>query len=158
MGAPTSTKMLYPQLEQNKDGQLEIYVPASDGALWHKSQYQPNADLWTGWRSMGVPPQGAKLLSQTAAEQNADGRIEVFAFVISGMGPNSVTVPVHIWQTMPNGNWSNWGGMGSVHNKTFHSIAVAKNQNGKLEVFVIASEDKSIWHTWQQWGVQVKQK
>jgi len=51
----------------------------------------------------------------------------------------------HKWQVAPNGSWSNWASEGGVLTS---NIAVASNQDGRLEVFALGT-DQALWHDWQ---------
>ncbi|MGD2087817.1 MAG: hypothetical protein PVH61_16685 [Candidatus Aminicenantes bacterium] len=146
MGKPSNASWPCPAAGQNKDGRLEVFVPGSDGALWHKYQSQPNSGSWAPWKTMANPPGGIKVLSQIDAAANKDGRLEVFTFGIRGKGPGSVIAPWHIWQVSPNSGWSQWAGLGAPPGKDFESLTVARNKDGRLEVFAIASDDNSLWH------------
>jgi hypothetical protein len=150
MGKPSGASWPAPTVGRNKDGRLEVVVPGGDGALWHKYQLMPNTGPWYGWSSMSHPPGGIKILSQIDAAENKDGRLEVFTFGIRGKGPSSVTAPWHIWQTLPNSGWSQWAGLGEPPGKNFQSLVVGQNKNGKLEVFAIAADDRSLWHIRQE--------
>jgi hypothetical protein len=150
MGKPSGASWPSPAAGQNKDGRLEVFVPGSDGALWHKYQQKPNSGPWSGWTSMSYPPGGIKVLSQIHTAANKDGRLEVFMFGIRGKGPGSVIAPWHIWQISPNNGWSKWAGLGSPPGKNFEALIVGQNKNGRLEVFAIASDDNSLWHIRQE--------
>ncbi len=52
------------------------------------------------------------------------------------------------WQLSRNGRWSGWSGF-SPGRAWRGSPAAAKNEDGRLEVFV-EGEDRQIWHSWQQ--------
>jgi acylphosphatase len=74
--------------------------------------------------------------------QNQDGRLE--AFVIG-----SDQALWHIWQTAPGGTWSTWASLGNPPGTQYNSTPmVSQNQDGRLEAFVIGS-DQALWHIWQ---------
>jgi hypothetical protein len=50
----------------------------------------------------------------------------------------------HTWQTSPGGGWSAWASLGGW----VDSAVVGRNQDGRLETFVIGA-DHSLWHQWQ---------
>ena len=54
---------------------------------------------------------------------------------------------LHKWQVTPGGHWSPWGEMGH----TLKSIAVARNRDGRLEIFG-ANTAHTIYHEWQELG------
>jgi hypothetical protein len=150
MGKPSNATWPSPAAGRNKDGRMEVFVPGSYGALWHKYQGQPNSSSWGPWKIMGNPPGGIKVLSQIDTAANKDGRLEVFTFGIRGKGPSSVIAPWHIWQISPNNGWSKWGSLGAPPGKNFEFLTVGQNKNGRLEVFAIASDDNSLWHIHQK--------
>jgi hypothetical protein len=80
---------------QNKDGHLEAFQDAIDGALWHIRQQTPGGS-WGGWLSLGTPP-GVGVRNPYVIA-NADGRLE--AFVIGSDG-----ALWHSWQVTPGGEW-----------------------------------------------------
>ena len=53
--------------------------------------------------------------------------------------------PWHIWQTAPNNGWSGWASHGRRH---LSDPVVARNADGRLEVFVRGA-DNALWHIWQ---------
>jgi hypothetical protein len=75
---------------------------------------------------------------------NADGRLELFIPAGPGVW--------HIWQTTPNGDWSDWFNqlpdMPNGPVPVGGSPALAPNADGRLEMFVLGF-DKAIWHIWQ---------
>jgi acylphosphatase len=69
---------------------------------------------------------------------NEDGRLEVF-----GVGADSALW--HIWQTAPNGAWSDWGTLGGILTS---EPEVIRNDDGRLEAFARGTDD-ALWHIWQ---------
>ncbi len=119
---------------RNKDGRLEVVAIASDGALWHRYQKKPNQGPWIGWGSMGKPPGITKFISTPVIGQNQDGRLEVFVFGSDG-------ALWHRYQPKPSaGPWSSWSSMGkpSGSGKFYARPAVARNKDGRLQVFAMA--------------------
>ena len=51
----------------------------------------------------------------------------------------------HKWQVTPSGGWSDWDSQGGVITS---NIAVARNADGRLEMFVRGT-DNALWHKWQ---------
>jgi hypothetical protein len=162
---------------KNQDGRLEVF--ASDGHLWHVWQTAPNGSLsrsdWGVWEKLGSKPVAAAQHSLSIG-RNKDGRLEVFSISKPpGSRPES---PLReelwsIWQTVPNGGWSDWCSLGRpvpvgdlipadffVFRHTKRVIDVATNQDGRLEVFAqhwgLAQHSEfgevpvdHFWHVWQ---------
>ena len=88
--------------------------------------------LSEGWAS-----RGGQLTSVPAVAANADGRLEAF-----GRGYDGGLY--HVWQTAPNGGWSNWaseGGAVAGDGDTPTRLAVARNADGRLSVFACFDDD-----------------
>jgi hypothetical protein len=137
-----------PFVVQNADGRLEAFVIGSDGALWHVWQTTPNG-TWGNWLSSGQPSASIRNTS-LAVSQNHDGRLEAFTIGSDG-------ALWHIWQTTPNGTWSNWTSLGLPNSMSITSPPTVEiNKDERLEVLVSA-HDGAIWHIWQKapgsvWG------
>ncbi len=131
-----------PSIAQNADGRLEAFTVGTDGALWHIYQVAPN-DTWSSWTPRGKPP-NLNAINAPIVAQNADGRLEAFTIGSDG-------ALWHVWQTTPNGLWSNWFSSGqptaSVRNTSL-SLTVSQNLDGRLEAFTTGS-DGALWHIWQ---------
>jgi hypothetical protein len=104
-GAPSSTVRVKSHVVgRNADGRQEIFALGDDSALWQKWQVAPN-DGWNEWKTLGTPAKGNALTGQFTVGRNQDGRQEIFAIGSDGN-------VWQIWQTAPNGGWSNWGSLG----------------------------------------------
>src|SRR6266702_3205378 len=144
LGAP-GTISANPSIGKDDDGRLEAFVwtVGVDAAkdLWHIWQTAPNG-TWSNWASLGGPSTGFILEGSPIVVQNDDGRLEVFA-----TGPDYALL--HIWQAAPNGRWSNWASLDKPSGIGGISMpVVSQNQDGRLEAFVIGS-DQALWHIWQ---------
>jgi hypothetical protein len=129
-------------VDSNVDGRLEVFTIAEE-ALWHIWQTTAGGNWYNTWFSSGKPP-GINLDYQADPMQvrNADGRLEVFV-------PGSDRALWHIWQTTPNGTWSSWASLGTPSNMQSSPGPIAgKNADGRIEVFVVGSDD-ALWHIWQ---------
>jgi hypothetical protein len=127
----------------NLDGRFEVFV-VERGTHYLYSQPQTAASNgWTpNWFPFGAPP-NIRLASSPAVGQNTDGRLEVFVVGSDGM----------LWekyQTAPNNGWSDWKFFGAPPGVKWitSSPVVARNADGRLEVFMIGS-DRRLWHIWQ---------
>src|SRR5438876_493506 len=95
----------------------------------------------TSWHRMG-----ASFAGNPAVAAAADGRLEVFL-----RGADNVLY--HIWQTAPNGDWSQWENLSSgTYRPLGHPVAgdpgVGSAADGRLEVFVRGA-DNVLYHIWQ---------
>jgi hypothetical protein len=131
---------------QNADGRLEVFglQPAPGGqAAAHNWQTSPN-NGWSGWTSLGSPPQN-DVLSHLEVASNADGRLEIFL----RYGAMSAGAMWHAWQTAPNNGWTGWAALNvSVGHVTSGPIVVTGNADGRMELFAIASPE-GVTHAWQ---------
>ena len=139
-----------PVVSQNQDGRLEAFVIGSDQALWHIWQVSPNG-TWGTWFSSGGPQHSNSAIYHPFVRKNDDGRLEVFVMIETvdePFGTNATATLWHIWQTAPNGTWSNWASLGRPTTGSLSAPSVRKNKDGRLEVFTIGS-DGELWHIWQ---------
>jgi hypothetical protein len=85
---------------------------------------------------MAAGPSGAVI-------SNADGRLELFA-----LGPGGQID--HIWQHSPNGLWSTWQSVAGLPvGVSFFAFEIARNADGRLEVFALAESSSHLYHSWQ---------
>ncbi len=140
---PNLTAVNVPVVGKNADGRLEVFTIGSDGALWHTWQTAPGHGPWFNWFSSGQPAASiANAQFPPSVAQNTDGRLEVFTIGSDG-------ALWHIWQTTPNGTWSNWASLGLPQAASITSPpTVEKNKDGHLEVLV-SGHDGALWHIWQ---------
>ena len=128
-----------PTVARNLDGRLELFLRSSDGTLHHRSQQAAGAAFAADWAPLaGVWEQNP------VAGQDADGRLELFAL---GNGGHLFVLA----QTSANGNWwATAADLGpSPATDAGGGLAVARNADGRLEVFVRGA-DKKLYHRWQQ--------
>jgi hypothetical protein len=126
-------------VSRNADGRQEIFAVGDDDGLWQKWQVAPN-NGWSEWKTLGTPARDASLTDQFTVGRNQDGRQEVFAVGRDGN-------VWQIWQTAPNGGWSNWGTLGNPPKEIRRSdrITVGSNRDGRQELFVMGG-DEALWH------------
>jgi hypothetical protein len=131
-----------PALARNLGGRLELFVPASDGAVWHCWQSQAGSNAWSPWSSLGTPRDEAAV-NDVVVAPNQDGRLELFADTDDEIW--------HRFQPRPDhGPWSPWSSLESSE-EDFEFLGrpvVAQNQDGRLELFVLG-RDGVVWHCWQ---------
>src|SRR5205823_2962193 len=116
LGAPPGVTLFAPAAGRNADGRLEVFAVGDQDTLWHRWQVSPGGG-WDGWASLGTPP-GVAFLQAPAVGQNADGRLEVFAFATAGD-------VWHIWQDPLAAN--GWPGWESLGGEPANAVGVGKN-------------------------------
>jgi acylphosphatase len=93
-----------PAAHDAADGRIEIFVRGTDNHVWHLYQTTPNGD-WSEWEDLStyrpIPGGVVTAVGDPTAGHAADGRIEIF---VRGTD-NHVW---HLYQTTPNGDWSEW--------------------------------------------------
>lgn len=132
-------------LGANQDGRLELVATTGEdegesGDVWHAWQETPGGD-WSGWHLLG--PAGEIVFhGSPAVAGHADGRLHVAA---TGFDRR-------VWeieQTAPDNGWSEWGVVRLADLK-FGRPALARNSDGRLEVFAVADQGGwAVWHAWQ---------
>ncbi len=111
-----------PVVGVNADGRLEVFAeaPGASGVELDHIWQTTAGDGWDAWASLGAPP--AQFLGAPAVARNADGRLEAFVRV----GLMSAGSLWHIWQTAPNGGWSDWDNLGGPVGA--HLVRTVENQ------------------------------
>jgi hypothetical protein len=129
-----------PAMAANRDGRLEI--AATSYELLHAWQTAPNGDQWQH-QTLGPPPDMRPLQVSPALAQNREGRLEVF--MLAGESDSSGL----LWHAsqQPQGGWSSWAPLGSSNQWDIQEPVVARNRDGRLEVFMA---DGAVWHIWQK--------
>ena len=98
-----------PAIAANADGRFEVVTVGSDGvtgAVWNARQLSPGGG-WSGWTSLGTPPEQETVQGRPALARNKDGRLELFV-----VDPNRAVW--HRWQKEPGGDrWEAWQPLGS---------------------------------------------
>jgi len=126
---------------QQEDGKLLLFAVGKSNAIFYKIEKNVNSAKWVKdsgtWTSLG-----GWGLKPTAA-LNKDGSAQIF---IIGSDNRIYSK----WQTSPNSqNWSSdYLGIGDDH--WVRDIAVAKNKDGRLEVFGIQEKHNYIVHKAQK--------
>jgi hypothetical protein len=146
----------------NDSQRIEAYAVGSDGNLYWA--FQPGGTegfMLSEFVSLGGPPWGLVPSQSVGLGVNKAvppaGRVEVFA--ITTLVENFVLVDsalAHIWQTKPGtqslAGWSGWGILPPPPNTPIYAPVVARNADGRLEVFAIGGEPKGnngVYHIWQ---------
>jgi hypothetical protein len=131
-------------------GLLRLFATDDRETLWTAARSAASG-WWQGWLSLGAPAGDG--VAQPAAALDAQGRLQMFAVgVSSGV----------LWQrrqTTPGGGWGPWTSLGAPAGVTLAGLAVAPNQDGRLQVFAVGADANlyTVWETapgvWSAWGV-----
>jgi hypothetical protein len=136
-----------PVVARDVDGRLNVFVvQMTTRELWYRWQTtSSNSNQWSdGWNNLEGHWSPRRI---PAIAQNADGRLEVFMV-------GSDQRLHHRWQTSRNsttGIWDwyrQWDPFGKQQWPLSSNPAVARNADGRLEVFMVGS-DGQFYHTWQ---------
>ena len=109
-----------------------------------------------GWATFG-----GQITSTAALGLNLDGRLELFARSYDGFAR-------HVWQIAPNNGWATWaseGGSLAGDGNTETTLSMARNEDGRLQVFarfsdnsirsVLQQAPNSTWGPWVSLGGNV---
>jgi hypothetical protein len=128
-----------PAVARNNDGRLQVFVVGTNNQLYYKTQSAPNSDTWsTAWTSLGG---GLRANTDPIGIANNDGRLQVFV-----VGTNNQLY--YKTQSAPNSDtWSTaWTSLGGGI-KADTSPAVARNNDGRLQVFVVGTNNQLYYKT-----------
>ena len=123
-----------PAVARNSDGKLQVFVVGTNNQLYYKTQSSPNSNTWSSaWTSLGG---GLRTSTDPIGIANNDGKLQVFV-----VGTNNQLY--YKTQSSPNSNtWSSaWTSLGGGI-KADTSPAVARNSDGKLQVFVVGTNNQ----------------
>lgn len=139
IGAPT------PVLSTRNDC---VYVFATDErgtGLWYVKQVAPKNDNFSGWASLGNPPEAIVVGPPAVGEH--DGLLQIFA-----VGSDSAlwSIKQEYVKGNPRGHsiWSPWFSLGIAGPGFNDRPAVSAGEDGRLEVFVFG-KDGSLYHIWE---------
>jgi predicted Zn-dependent protease len=123
-----------PAVVRNSDGRLQVFVVGTNNQLYYKTQSSPNSNTWSSsWTSLGGV---LRADTDPIGIANSDGRLQVFM-----VGTDNALY--YKTQTTAGSNtWSSsWTSLG-VGVKADTSPAVARNSDGRLQVFVIGTNNQ----------------
>jgi hypothetical protein len=89
-----------PAIIMAPDGRLDIFVRASDNALWHKWQASPTSE-WSKWENLSkdVRVLEKDMIGNPTVIRSAEGRLEIFVVA----SDNSLW---HLREATPGGDWA----------------------------------------------------
>ena len=123
-----------PAVARNSDGRLQVFVVGTNNQLYYKTQSSPNSNTWSpAWTSLGG---GLRANTDPIGIANNDGTLQVFV-----VGTNNQLY--YKTQSSPNSNtWSPaWTSLGGGI-KADTSPAVARNSDGRLQVFIVGTNNQ----------------
>jgi hypothetical protein len=130
-----------PVLGRNEDGRLELFTVAS-GAVWQRWQQGAGQGPWHDWHSLKHPSGSRLSLATPAVAQNHDGRLELFVASLDD-------AVWHIWQTAPNGGWSQWERLDNPGVAPSGPLGLGLQEDGRL-VLLMATTDGGLRRRSQQ--------
>jgi hypothetical protein len=128
-----------PSVGRNADGRLEVFMMNGGFGGAHIWQTAPG-NGWSEWSEDDLLISNQFEAPSVAA--NADGRLELFG----GASLDGGTC-THQWQVAPNNGWIP-GGVWTLGGQLTSSPIVARNADGRLEVFARGT-DGTVQHIWQ---------
>jgi len=154
--SPNSTGLADLVMAYNADGRPEVFVVFSDGQVFHRWQWRDGS--WSYWASLGgsVVAHGGPTL---AVANEADGSLDVFALWSDG------SVRAYV-QNGPDGGWSaGWRYVGTPDEyvpenpakSIEYGVSVARNLDGRLEVYVNGATFKTQTASWFRWAERLVQ-
>ena len=138
-----------PIVAVTSDSRLVVFMIGQDRQLYYRWQGIMNSSQWSeDWTPLGGPsptdPPETRLGDPAVANGPGDA---LYLFVV-----NSKDGQVHYrWQTnndIDTNAWSRWNPLSEGNWSPRKRIAVAKNQDGRLEVFMVGT-DRRLYHIWQ---------
>ena len=129
----------------NGNGRLEAFVTAPTSGTFHAKQTSLNGVVWTDWEQLG--DEGG---DEIVVERAANERLHAFllsyddeASDLTGAEKEFLFGVHHCWQFEPDGDeWADWHRRGRVNG---HSLAVAEDNDGKFELFVVRDDDTPMY-------------
>jgi hypothetical protein len=138
-GSFTSSVFTRAVAANTADGRIDVFAVNSAGHLAHR--WQLGSGTWSAWTDLGGSFNGSAVPGVTLTY---DGRLDVYMFDTNG-------AVVHKAQTAANGStWSSWSSLGGDFVDGAHAgPAVARNKDGRLEVFATATVGRELFHRYQ---------
>lgn len=129
-------------------GSQEVFIPGSDGNLWHLWQTAPNS-VWSSWTSMGAPSGETFVQGQPAAINDTDGHLDVF--LVSSDGK-----PYEASQASAGSeSWGSWltpsGSIPAGVNFLDEPLSIGSNQDKHLDVVIVGS-NQTMWDNYEASG------
>ncbi len=128
-----------PAVTRNNDGRLQVFIVGTNNQLQYRAQTAAGSSTWSQtWTSLGG---GLRANTDPIGIANNDGRLQVFV-----VGTNNQLY--YKTQSAPNSNtWSTtWTSLGGGV-KADTSAAVARNNDGRLQVFGVGNNNALFYKT-----------
>jgi predicted Zn-dependent protease len=128
-----------PAVARNSDGRLQVFVVGTNNQLYYKTQTVAGSNTWSSsWTSIGGGPRDG---TDPEVIADSDGRLQ--AFVVGTN--NQLYYKTQI--SADSNTWSSfWTSLGGV-TKPDTSPAVAMNDDGKLQAFVVGTNNQLYYKT-----------
>ncbi len=129
----------------NGDRRLEVFVTGPASGTFHAKQTSPNDTTWTGWEQLGDQA-GNEIVVQQAANE----RLHAFLLSYDDEATDLTAAEKeflfgihHCWQLELDGDeWADWHRRGRANG---HSLAVAENNDGKFEIFLVRDDETPLY-------------
>ena len=127
------------------NGRLEAFVTDPTSGTFHTRQASVNDATWTDWKQLGEKA-GNEIVAQRAANE----RIHAFLLSYDDEAADLTTAEKeflfgvhHCWQFELDGDeWADWHRHSRANG---HSLAVAENNDGKFELFLVRDDDTPLY-------------
>ena len=128
-----------PAVARNNDGRLQVFMIGTDNALYYKTQTAAGSSTWSSaWTSLGGP---LRANTDPVVIANSDGRLQVFV-----VGTNN-QLYYRSQTAADSSSWtSSWTSLGGAI-RADTSPAVARNNDGRLQVFMIGTDNALYYKT-----------
>ena len=136
-GQPPAAEEIFPMLEVNRDGRLELITGVNVGLpderfeMWRLRQGVPNGP-WRSWELATDPADPGQRYGPRSVCQGADGRLLAFG-TLFGSGEVGQTT-----QGVPGGKWQPWVSLGNPGGLQVSAIAAVVDRNKRVHVLALA--------------------
>jgi hypothetical protein len=128
-----------PTVIANDDGRLQAFVVGTNNALYYKTQTAAGSSTWSSsWTSLGG---GLRASTDPAVIANDDGRLQ--AFVVGTNNALYYKTQTAAGSSTWSSSWTSLGG----GIKADTSPDVARNSDGRLQVFVVGTNNALYYKT-----------
>jgi len=128
-----------PAVARNSDGRLQVFIVGTNNQLYYKTQMSAGSSTWSSsWTSLGG---GLRASTDPVVVANSDGRLQ--AFVVGTHNALYYKTQTSAGSSTWSSSWTPLGG----GIKADTSPAVARNNDGGLQVFVVGTNNQLYYKT-----------